>query len=159
MFQLLQNILLQRLLQRQQNYRFLYYCIAKNSSIAYVIPYELIDLWVLDSNRRVWVWSLPWRWHILSILLTVGRGISAETCGLDDVFLPDNLCSRPFIHLHSLYEFWHRTFIYIHKERRSILVRLHPITVYRAVFGGVRGPCVECQFLFSLVYQFCLALW
>ena len=41
------------------------------------------------------VWSLPWRWHILSIPLTTGRGISAETCGLDDVFPPDDLGSRP----------------------------------------------------------------
>ena len=29
---------------------------SKNSSAAYVILYELIDLWVLDSNRRVGVW-------------------------------------------------------------------------------------------------------
>ena len=39
------------------------------------------------------VWSLPWRWHILSIPLTTGRGTSAETCGLDDVFPPDDLGS------------------------------------------------------------------
>ena len=51
--------------------------------------------WFLDSNRRVGVWSLPWRWHILSIPLTTGRGTSAETCGLDDVFPPDDLGSRP----------------------------------------------------------------
>ena len=57
--------------------------------------YELIDTWFLDSNRRVGVWSLPWRWHILSIPLTTGRGTGAETCGLDDVFPPDDLCSRP----------------------------------------------------------------
>ena len=45
--------------------------------------------------RRVGVWSLPWRWHILPIPLTTGRGTSAETCGLDDVFPPDDLGSRP----------------------------------------------------------------
>ena len=67
----------------------------KNSSTAYVILYELIDTWLLDSNRRVRVWSLPWRWHILSIPLTTGRGTSAETCWLDDVFPPDDLGSRP----------------------------------------------------------------
>ena len=33
--------------------------------------------------------------HILSIPLTTGRGTGAETCGLDDVFPPDDLCSRP----------------------------------------------------------------
>ena len=68
---------------------------SKNSSTAYVILYELVDTWFLDSDRRVGVWSLPWRWHILSIPLTTGRGTGAETCGLDDVFPPDDLCSRP----------------------------------------------------------------
>ena len=67
----------------------------KNSSTAYIVLYKWIDTWFLDSNRRVGVWSLPWRWHILSIPLTTGRGISAETCGLDDVFPLDDLGSRP----------------------------------------------------------------
>ena len=66
----------------------------KISSTAYVILYELIDTWILDSNRRVGVWSLPWCWHILSIPLATGRGTGAETCGLD-VFPPDDLCSHP----------------------------------------------------------------
>ena len=39
--------------------------------------------------------SLPWCWHILSIPLTTGRGTGPETCGLDDVFIPDDLCSHP----------------------------------------------------------------
>ena len=93
----------------------------KNSSTAYVISYELITTWFLDSNRRVGVRSLPWRWHILSVPLTTGRGTSAETCGLDDVSPPDDLGSRPealcwyiYIHfyMHSLYEFCYRTYIY-----------------------------------------------
>ena len=67
---------------------------SKNSSTAYVILYEWIDTWFLDSNRRVGVWSLPWHWHILSIPLTTGRGTGAEPCGLDDVFTPDDLPSR-----------------------------------------------------------------
>ena len=83
---------------------------SKNSSTAYVILYELTDTWFLDSDRRVGVWSLPWRWYILSIPLTTGRGTGAETCGLDDVFPPHDLCSRPegpcyFIYMHFLYEF------------------------------------------------------
>ena len=49
----------------------------KNSSTAYVISYKLIGMRFLDSNRRVGVWSLPWRWHILSIPLRTGRGTSA----------------------------------------------------------------------------------
>ena len=68
---------------------------SKNSSTAYVILYELIDTWVLNSNRRVGVWSLPWRWHIFSVPLTTARGTGVETWGLDDVFPPDDLCSRP----------------------------------------------------------------
>ena len=48
-----------------------------------------------DSNRRVGVWSLPRGWHILSIPSKTGRGTSAETCGLDDVFPPDDLGIRP----------------------------------------------------------------
>ena len=116
----------------------------------------------LDSNRRVGVWSLPWRWHILSILLTTGRGTSAETCGLDDVFPPDDLGSRPealcqyiciYMFVHSLYEFCYRS--YIQRDCYSVLAKLHPITFYR----GVRGSWAECHFLFSFVYQLCLALW
>ena len=41
-------------------------------------------------------WLLPWRWHILSIPLKAGRWISAITCGLDDVFPPDDLGSGPY---------------------------------------------------------------
>ena len=67
----------------------------KNSFTAYIVLYKWIDTWFLDSNRRMGVWSLPRRWHILSIPLTTGRGTSAETCGLDDVFPPDDLGSRP----------------------------------------------------------------
>ena len=63
---------------------------SKKTSTAYVTLYELIDTWFLNSNR-MGVWSLPWRWHILSIPLTTGRGAGAKTC----VFAPDDLCSRP----------------------------------------------------------------
>ena len=40
-------------------------------------------------------WLLPWPWHILSIPLKAGRGMSANTCWLDDVFPPDDLGSGP----------------------------------------------------------------
>ena len=39
---------------------------------------------------------LPWRWHILSIPLEAGRGISAEICGLDEVFPIDDIGSGPY---------------------------------------------------------------
>ena len=41
------------------------------------------------------VWLFSWCWHIFSVLLIAGRGTSAKTCGLDDVFPPDDFCSRP----------------------------------------------------------------
>ena len=34
--------------------------------------------------------SLPWRLRILPIQLEAGRGISVRTCGLDDVFPPND---------------------------------------------------------------------
>ena len=115
----------------------------KNPSTAYVILYELIDTWFLDSNRRVGVWSLPWRWQILFIPLTTGRGTSAETCGLDDAVPPDDLGSRPealcwyiYIYMHSWYEFCYMTFIYIQRECHSVLANLRPITFYRIVYLG-----------------------
>ena len=100
-------------------------------------------------------------YRILSIPLTTGRGTSAETCGLDDVFHSDDLGSRPetlckyiciYICVHSLYEFCYRS--YIQRECHSILAKLHPITFYRVM----RGSLSECHFVFSLVYQLCLAL-
>ena len=57
-----------------------------------------------------------------------------------------------YLYVHSLYEFCYR--LYIQRECHSVLAKLHPITFY----GGVRGSWAECHFLFSLVYQLCLAL-
>ena len=127
----------------------------KNSSTAYIVLYKWIDTWFLDSNRRVGVWSLPWRWHILSIPLTTGRGTSAETCGLDDVFSSwwPWFPSRSSVWIYSLYELCYKS--YIQRDCHSVLAKLHPITFHR----GVRGSCSECHFVFSLVYQLCLAIW
>ena len=85
---------------------------SKNSSTAYVILYELIDTWFLDLNRRVGVWSLPWRWHILSIPLTTGRGTGAETCGwimcvLLMTFVPvQKLCVNKYIYIYIWSSIW-----------------------------------------------------
>ena len=38
-----------------------HYTAYKNSSTAYIVLYKWIDTWFLDSNRRVGVWSFPWR--------------------------------------------------------------------------------------------------
>ena len=67
------------------------------------------------------------------------------------------LCVNIYVYIymcvHSLYEFCYRS--YIQRECHSVLARLHPITFYR----GMRGSWSECHFVFSLVYQLCLALW
>ena len=65
------------------------------------------------------------------------------------------LCVNIYVYIcvHSLYEFCYRS--YIQRECHSVLAKLHPITFYR----GVRGSWSECHFVFSLVYQLCLALW
>ena len=60
---------------------------------SYVILYQLITKCVLDENKSMGVWSLPWRWRILTIPLKAGRGIDAKTCGLEDVFRPNDLGS------------------------------------------------------------------
>ena len=136
----------------------------ENSFTAYIILYELIDFFLdLDSNRRVGVWSLPWRWHILSIPLTTGRGTGADTYRMDNVFPPDDLGSVQkfcyYMYMHSLYEFCYRT---SYTYSRSVIhywrscTPSHSIGLY---FWGVRGSWVECQFMFSFVYQLCLALW
>ena len=142
---------------------------SKNSSTAYVILYELIDIWVLDSNRRVGVWSLPWCWHILSIPLTTGRGTGTETCGywmmcfLLMTFVPvQKLCVNSY--MHSLHGFCYRMYIYIQQECHSVLGKLHPITFYRTVFlGSARFlgwmplfvffglPIVSCSLIKSLI--------
>ena len=59
------------------------------------------------------------------------------------------LCvNNMYMYVHSLYEFCYRTYMYIY------------IYIYIYIyFWGVRGSWAECHFLFSLVYQLCLALW
>ena len=61
--------------------------------ILYYINGLTHDIWTRTGGWEFG--SLPWRWHILSIPLTTGRGTSAETCGSDDVFPPCDLGSRP----------------------------------------------------------------
>ena len=52
---------------------------------------------------RVWARIGEWRWHTLSITLEAGRGISAETCGLDDVFSADDIGSGLYTHFIIIY--------------------------------------------------------
>ena len=41
--------------------------------------------------------------------------------------------------------------IYIHRECRSVVLKLYPITVYRSVLRGVCGSCAECHLPLSSV--------
>ena len=123
----------------------------KNSSTAYVILYELIDIWVLDPSRRVGVGSLPWRWHILSIPLTTGRGTGAETCGLD-VFPPDDLCSRPealfiyiYIYIYSFILYMSsvicRIYIYIYIHTTGVSFSIGEAAPHHILYDCISGEC------------------
>ena len=52
------------------------------------------------------------------------------------------------IRMHSLYEFCYRTYINIHKECSSALVKLHPITVYRTFLGECAVPGLNATVCF-----------
>ena len=124
----------------------------KNSSTAYVILYKLIDTWFLDSNRRVGVWSLPWGWHILSIPLTTGRGTSAETCGLDDVFPPDDLGSRPgaLVFMYVCMCIPYMSSVKGRIYNGGVIQYWRSCTPSRYIglyYWGVRGSWAECQFV------------
>ena len=120
---------------------------SKNSSTAYVIQYELIDTWFLDSNKRVGVWSLPWRWHIVSIPLTTGRGTGTETCGLDDVFPPDDFCARPqalcsYIYIYICFYCMSSVIGRIYTYNRSVIQywwSCTPLHLIGSCFWGMRG--------------------
>ena len=123
--------------------------------------------WVLESNRRVGVWSFPWRWHIRSILSMTGRGISAETCGLDDVFPPDDLCSRPGALCHCIFIYTYAYFIpvlvigCIYTYTGSVILYWWSCT-HHSLYGWFLGACgssVECHLLFSLVSTICVLLY
>ena len=77
---------------------------SKTSSTAYVILYELIDTWFLDSNRRVGVWWLPWHWHILSIQVEeqAPKPVGWMMCFLPMTFVPvQKLCVNIYIYIYA----------------------------------------------------------
>ena len=136
-----------------------------NSFTAYIISYNWIDTWFLDSNRRVGVWLLPWCWHVLSIPLTTGRGTSTETRGLDDVFPPDVLGSHPetlYLYIYIYMCIPYTSFVIGRIYNGSVIQYWRSCIPSRSIglyFWGVRYSWAECHFFFSLVYQLCLALW
>ena len=74
----------------------------KNSPAVYVEMYKLITYFFWTGTGR-WAFQLLqlcWHhFHFRSIPLEAGRGTCAETCGLDDVFPPDNIYHVHIIHL------------------------------------------------------------
>ena len=60
--------------------------------------------------------------------------------------------------MHSLCEFCYRTYIYINKECRSVLMKLHPITVYRTAFWECAVPVLNATFCF-LWFTNCILLY
>ena len=110
-------------------------------------------------GRRVRGGLVRWRWHILSIRLLTSRRISAETCGLDNVLPADDLCSRLETLCQYMIIYTFAFFIRVLVIRR-IYTYTGSVVQYLwscipspsiALFLGVRGSCVECHFLFSLV--------
>ena len=59
------------------------YCMCNNIQVDYVV--------VFGIEQRDGSLITPRRWYILSIPLEAGRGISAETCRVDDKFPPTTL--------------------------------------------------------------------
>ena len=57
------------------------------------------EFWLNSARRRLFAFS---KLHNL-IPLEAGRGISAKTCELDDVFSPDDLDSGPYTHVIIIY--------------------------------------------------------
>ena len=65
------------------------------------------------------------------------KPVGRMMCFLLMTFVPvQKLCvNNQYIYMHSLDESCYRTYICTQQECRSVLVKLHPITVYRTVLG------------------------
>ena len=109
--------------------------------------------WELDRSHGAGT-SSPSHWQ--QVEEQAPKPVGWTMCFLLMTLVPvQKLCVSIYVCIcvHSLYEFCYRS--YIQRECHSVLAKLHPITFYR----GVRGSWSECHFVFSLVYQLCLALW
>ena len=125
--------------------------------------------WVLESNRRVGVWSFPWRWHIGSILSMTGRGISAETCGVGlcvsswwPMFSSRSSVSL-YIYLYVCILYTgsgYRMYIYIYTG--SVILYWWSCTPSQSIwldFGSVRFLCWMPLVVFFGFNHLCLTLW
>ena len=136
----------------------------KNSSAAYIVLYKWIDRHMIfgleqEGGSLIAPMALAHPLHPIDNRsrnkrrnLWVGRCVSSWW-----PWFPSRssvlIYMYIYIYVHSLYEFCYRS--YLQRECHSVLAKLHPITFYR----GVRDSWSECHFVFSLVYQLCLALW
>ena len=64
-------------------------------NIIYIIICDTCNMQYVGMATNNISYLLPWPWHILCIPLETIRGISAETCRLNDVFPPADLGSGP----------------------------------------------------------------
>ena len=80
-------------------------------------------------------------------------------CLLLMTFVPVQNLVNLSIRMSSLHEFWlSGIYIYIHRECRSVLVNLYPITVYRTDFGECAVSVLNATCCFLWFHQLCLAL-
>ena len=116
--------------------------------------------WEFDRSRGVGTSSPPHWQHVEE---QVPKPVGWMMCFLLMTFDPvQKHCVNMYIH--SLYELCYRTYIYIPQECHSVLVKLHPIPLYRTVFLGSAWflgwmpffvffdlPIVSCSLINSLI--------
>ena len=142
--------------------------VAKKHSIATITKLRSLELPINGLTHDFWTRTGGWEFdrshgagtsspsHWQQVEEQAQKPVGWTMCFLLMTLVPvQKLCVNiyVYIYVHSLYEFCYRS--YIQRECHSVLAKLHPITFCR----GVRGSWSECNFVFSLVYQLCLALW
>ena len=132
---------------------------SKHSSSASVIFYELIDLWVLDSNGSLIApMALEHSLHPINNMW-VGRCVSpwwSLFSSRKSVLIYIYICLYVCILKTSS---GYRAYIYRRMECRSVLVKLHPITFYRTGFRECAIFVLNATSFFLWFHQLCLALW
>ena len=119
------------------------------------------------SDYRIQFWSVTARSctsspsHSQQVEEQAPKPVGWTMCFLLITLVPvQKLCvNNIYMYVHSLYELCHRTYIYTTGVSFSIGRSCTPSSSIGLYFWGVRGSWAECHFLFSLVYQLCLALW
>ena len=126
--------------------------------------------WVLSGNNQYWT-CLGMRWHVhcrgeWGCLLFSRSSLNIQTitdhwtmCFLLMTLVVQKLCVNIYVYMYYI------------PYTSSVIGRIYAIGVSFSIgeaatrqvlwdyFWGVCGSFAECHFLFSLVYEFCLALW